>query len=86
MGMKNLLVVLSAAAIAGLCVYALFDLQNAFGVLGNSVHMNISTFVWLIAALTLASAALTLALRTALHRADRGVLARLAELEKQRAS
>jgi hypothetical protein len=81
---KTLVVVLSAAVIAGLGVYALFVWRSAFRVVGNSIQMDLDTFVWLLTALTLASAGMTLAVRAALVRADRDLHARLDALEKQR--
>ncbi len=80
--MKNLLVVLSAAVLSGLGVYALFC--GWFGVMGSVVHMQVDTLVWLFAVLSITTSAVTLAMRAALLRSDRSLHARLAELEKQR--
>ena len=83
MPVKSLLVILSAAVVAGLSVYLVFC--RWFQVMGSTVHMQIDTLVWLFAALAIAAAGMTLLLRTALLRSDRTVLARLAELEKRSA-
>lgn len=80
--MKPLLVVLSAAVLSGLGVYALFC--RWFGVMGTVVTMEVDTLVWLFAALGITTSAVTLAMRAALVRSDRSLHARIAELEKQR--
>lgn len=71
--MKNLLVVLSAAVLAGLGVYATFDWCNAFSLVGNNVMMRVDTFVAVVACLGIAGAGLALFLRAAVMRADRGI-------------
>jgi len=82
---KILLVVLSAAVVAGLGVYGVFDACHLFRLGGESVYMHVDTFVALIACLAVVSAALGLLLRMLLVRADRAAMAaferRLAELE-----
>ena len=69
--MKHLLVVLSAAVIAGLGVYFAFNCFNAFALMGENVMMHVNCFVALIACLCLAAAASSLLLRAAVVRTDR---------------
>ncbi len=83
--MKILLVVLSAAVVAGLGVYAVFDVCHLFRLGGESVYMHVDTFVALIACLSAVAAAMSLLLRMLLVRADRVALQalerRIAQLE-----
>ena len=80
--MKNVLVVLSAAVLTSLAVYALFCRWMAG--MGAVVHMQVDTLVWLFATLSITTSAVTLAMRAALVRSERSLHARIAELEKQR--
>jgi hypothetical protein len=80
--MKPLLVVLSAAVISSLSVYAVFS--RWIGVMGPVATMDVDTLVWLFAVLAFTSSAVTLGVRAALIRSERGLHARIAELEKQR--
>lgn len=68
---RNLLVVLSAAVIAGLGVYFAFNCIVTFSLVGGNVSMHVNSFVALIACLCLAAAALSLLLRAAVVRTDR---------------
>ena len=85
--MKNLLIVLSAAVIAGLAVYFAFNACNAFGLLGQDVTIHVNTFVVLIACLSLAAAAASLLLRALVVRTDqqqvRALEQRIAQLEQR---
>lgn len=82
---KILLVVLSAAVVAGLGVYAAFDVCGLLRLGGESVYMHVDTFVALMACLSATAAALSLLLRMLLVRADRAALQdlerRIAQLE-----
>ena len=71
MQVRTLLVVLSAAVIAGLGVYFTFNACEAFALAGDDVSMHVNTFVVLIACLGLAAAGATLLLHAALVRTDR---------------
>ena len=88
--MKVLVTILAAAVLSGLTTYLLFDLCNAFGVMGTNVICNITTLVLFIAALTTSSAALGLLMRRVIERADRRTLAQLEDrirmLEQTRSS
>jgi hypothetical protein len=68
---KFLLLVLSAAVLSGLGVYAAFDSFGWFGLLGSNVTMHVDTFVAVIATVGAVAAALALALRAALGREER---------------
>lgn len=85
--MKTLLVVLSASVLAGLGVYAMFNAAGLLGLIGNNVTMHVDSFVWLLAALTLATSAVTLGLRELVARGDRAAQRsleqRVAELENR---
>lgn len=70
-GVKPLLVVLSAAVIAGLGTYAAFAACKAFTLLNGLVTMQVDVLVAFIACLAIAAAAVALLLRLALVRTDR---------------
>lgn len=75
--MKTFVCVLSAAVAAGLLTYFGFDAMNAFGLMSNRVHVNISVFIGFIAVLALLAALLAVTFRGAVARADDRLLARL---------
>lgn len=86
--MRNLLVVVAAATIAGLAAYAVFS--RWIGLLGNSVQIHVDTFVWLIAVLSLTASATAVLLRSVVARSERATTAtleqRIAALEAQRSA
>ena len=85
--MKNVLIVLSAAVLAGLGVYAAFSACHLLRLDGERVVMHVDTFVAIIACLAFAGASLSLILRAILQRADRAALQaleqRIAQVEAQ---
>lgn len=75
--MKTLLIILSAAVVAGLICYSVFNWVVSFGLLGNQVVMKIDVFIAFIASLGVLSAILALAFKHSLVRSDNRLVARL---------
>ncbi len=90
MRVRQLLIVLAAAVIAGLAVYFAFNFLGAFELVGEDVTVHVNTFVVLIACLCLAAAGMSLLLRAVLVRTDRQEMQaleqRIAQLEQDRPS
>ena len=88
MRVRNLLVVLSAAVIAGLGVYYVFNCFHSFALMGENVMMHVNGFVALTACLCLAAAASALLLHAAVVRTDRqraqALEQRIARLEQSK--
>jgi hypothetical protein len=77
--MKALAIVLSAGVLAGLGVFAILQACQVLSLLGDLVTTHVTTFVFMIAAVGFASAALALAIRAAFAREDRGRMRALEE-------
>jgi hypothetical protein len=75
--MKTFVTILAAAVLGGLGVYLMFEWFGAFALLQNNVVVNVTVFVLLLAAATIASAALCALFHLAIARADRNMVARL---------
>lgn len=75
--MRNLLLVLSAAVLAGLSIYVVFTLLGWIGLLGSDVLINVNAFVALVACLTVGGAAAVLALQAVVVRLETRTMAQL---------